>query len=421
MYDWANSVYSLVITTTIFPIYYNAVTKNAFNSEIVHFFGIELSNTVLYSYSLSFSFLLIAMLSPLLSGIADFGGKKKAFMKFFTFLGGFSCIMLYFFTGANIEFGIFFAAMASIGFAGSIVFYNAYLPIITTPENYDIVSAKGFSLGYAGSVILLVFNLITISNPQWIGLSDESSATRLSFVLVGIWWIGFAQITFYYLPEEQHFKHNTIELLKRGYQEINKVFKSLSGLKHLKVFLISFFFYNMGVQTVLYLAALFGDKELRLPAENLIITILIIQLVAIGGSYIFAKISKWKGNKVSLSIMVIIWIIVCAYAYFLNTATQFYILGFFVGLVMGGIQSLSRATYSKLIPNETSNYTSYFSFYDVLEKMSIVLGTFVYGFVEQLTGSMRNSTLALSSFFIIALIFLVTVKIPKAHSIATSN
>lgn len=416
MYDWANSVYSLVITTTIFPIYFNAVTKNAFNSELVQFFGFKLSNTVLYSYSLSCSFLLIAILSPILSGIADYGGKKKTFMKFFTFLGGISCIMLYFFTGANIEFGIIFAALASVGFAGSMVFYNAYLPIITTPDRYDIVSAKGYSLGYAGSVILLIFNLITIAKPELIGLTDESAATRISFVMVGIWWIGFAQITFYFLPNEQHFVHNTIDLLQRGYQEINKVFKSLKGLRHLKVYLISFFFYNMGVQTVIYLAALFGDKELKLPAENLIITILIIQIVAIGGSYVFAKISSWKGNKVSLSIMVIIWIMVCAYAYFLHTATQFYILGFVVGMVMGGIQSLSRATYSKLIPSNTSNYTSYFSFYDVLEKLSIVLGTFVYGFVEQLTGTMRNSTLALSTFFIIALIFLVTVKIPKSSS-----
>ena len=415
MFDWANSVYSLVITTTIFPIYYNAVTKSAFNSDLVIFFGVEISNTVLYSYSLSFSFLLIAALSPLLSGIADFGGKKKKFMKFFTYLGGFSCIMLFFFEGGNIEFGIIFAVLASIGFAGGIVFYNAFLPIITTPDKYDIVSAKGFSLGYAGSVLLLIFNLISISNPGMFGLNDESSASRLSFVLVGLWWIGFSQITFYYLPKDSSTNQSTFSLLKKGYQEILKVLDDLQKLIHIKRFLISFFFYNMGVQTVIYLAALFGDNELNLPAENLIFTILIIQIVAIIGSYLFAKLSAWKGNKFSLIVMVIIWVIVCVYAYFLYSALQFYILGFVVGMVMGGIQSLSRASYSKLIPQATTNYTSYFSFYDVLEKTSIVLGTFAYGFIEQISGSMRNSTIALSSFFIIGLVFLLMTKIPRSQ------
>ena len=416
MFDWANSVYSLVITTTIFPIYYNAVTKNAFESEIVDFFGIYIRNTVLYSYSLSFSFLLIAILSPLLSGIADFGGKRKSFMKYFTYLGGLSCIMLSFFSGSNIEFGIVFAVLASIGFSGGIVFYNAYLPTITTPDKYDLVSARGFSFGYAGSVILLIFSLITISNPSILGLSDESAASRLSFILVGIWWIGFAQITFYYLPKDSRSKYRTLSLIRKGFLEISDVLKVLGKLKYLKRFLLSFFFYNMGVQTVIYLAALFGDQELKLPANNLIMTILIIQLVAILGSYLFAKLSSWQGNKISLIAMVIIWMFVCVYAYFLYTALQFYILGFIVGMVMGGIQSLSRASYTKLIPQETNDYTSYFSFYDVLEKVSIVLGTFAYGFIEQITGSMRNSTIALSTFFAIGLAFLILTKIPTTRS-----
>ena len=419
MYDWANSVYSLVITTTIFPIYYNSVTENAFGGQTVQFFGFNISNTVLYSYSLSFSFLIIALLSPLLSGIADYSGKRKMFMKFFTYLGGISCIMLYFFTGENIELGIIFAVLASVGFAGGIVFYNAYLPTISSPEHYDIVSAKGFSMGYAGSVILLIFNLVTISNPSLIGLADEGAASRLSFVLVGIWWIGFAQITFKHLPKDEKTRHKFSTLLNKGYHEISMVFQRLKTLTNTKRFLFSFFFYNMGVQTVIYLAALFGADELKLPANNLILTILIIQIVAILGSYSFAKLSKWKGNKLSLILMVAIWMVVCVYAFFLYTATQFYILGFVVGLVMGGIQSLSRASFAKLIPQETKDHTSYFSFYDVLEKLSIVMGTLVYGLIEQLTGSMRNSTLALSSFFIIGLIFLLFTTIPRSQRISS--
>lgn len=417
MYDWANSVYSLVITTTIFPIYYNAVTKNAFGSELVSFFGIKITNTVLYSYSLSFSFLMVALLSPLLAGIADYGGKRKWFMKFFAYMGGLSCILLFFFDGYNIELGIILSVFASAGFAGSLVFYNAYLPVISTPDRYDFVSAKGFSLGYLGSVLLLILNLVMITFPESFGLKTESMASRISFLLVGFWWIGFSQITFYFLPKDTRQPGGTRSLVSRGYKEIRKVFLGLKDQVNLSRFLIAFFFYNMGVQTVIYLAALFGDAELGLSSNSLILTILIIQIVAIAGSYFFAKVSQVKGNRFSLMLMVVIWMTICVYAYFMHSALQFYILGFIVGLVLGGIQSLSRASYSKLIPANTSDTTSYFSFYDVIEKLSIVLGTFAYGFIEQLTGSMRSSTLALASFFVVGLIVLSLLKIPKTQKV----
>lgn len=412
MYDWANSVYSLVITTTIFPIYYNASTKAAYGSDLITFFGFKITNTVLYSYSLSLSFLIVVIVLPFLAGIADFGGKRKFFMKFFAYTGGISCIILYFFTGENVELGILFSILASIGFAGSLVFYNSYLPIITTPEKYDIVSARGFSLGYAGSVLLLIASLAAITYPDAIGLKDSAMASRFTFLLVGIWWIGFAQITFYFLPKDNRGIANIRSLVVRGYGEIRNVFFGLKHQVNLSWFLFAFFFYNMGVQTVIYLAALFGDAELGLSANSLIMTILIIQLVAIAGSYIFALISQKKGNRFALITMVIIWMSVCGYAYFLYTEIQFYFLGFVVGLVMGGIQSLSRASYSKLIPEHTVNTTSYFSFYDVVEKLSIVLGTFAYGLIEHITGSMRNSTIALAIFFIFGLVFLLRLQIP---------
>jgi UMF1 family MFS transporter len=413
MYDWANSVYSLIITSTVFPIYFNAVTSSADGNDKVVFFGFEITNTVLYSYSLSFSFLVIAALSPLLSGIADYGGKKLSFLKFFAYLGSIACIMLFFFNGSNVEFGILCSVLASIGYAGSIVFYNAYLPEITTADKYDIVSAKGFSLGYFGSVILLVFNLVMISNPDWFGLTDASQASRISFVMVGIWWAGFAQITFNTLPKGSKQLSQDNHLLEKGYLEIKKVWKNLQSLKALRAYLASFFFYSMGVQTVMYLAASFGDKELKLSGDQLILTVLIIQLVAIIGSYLFAYLSKWKGNKLSLLTMLSIWIVICVMAYRVFSSTEFYALAFMVGMVMGGIQSLSRATYSKLIPADTTDNTSYFSFFDVTEKIAIVFGTFSYGFIEQLTGSMRNSTVALGSFFLIGFLILWFTKMPR--------
>lgn len=413
MYDWANSVYSLVITSTIFPVYYNSVTKGADGSDKVDFFGFEIVNTVLYSYSISFSYLIIAILSPLLSGIADASGKKLMFMKFFAYLGSVACIGLFFFDGSNLEFGILCSVLASIGYAGSIVFYNAYLPEISEEHEYDFLSAKGFALGYIGSVILLVFNLLMIQFPESFGVPEGSFAARFSFLITGLWWAGFSQITFRFLPNNPFKKEVKGSLLTKGYEEIRLVFGQVKKIPVMKRFLVSFFFYSMGVQTVMYLAASFGDKELGMPGDQLILTVLIIQFVAIGGSYLFAFISKFFGNKISLMIMVLIWIGICGAAYYVYSVYQFYALAFVVGMVMGGIQSLSRSTFSKLIPEETTDTASFFSFFDVTEKMAIVIGTFTYGAIEQLTGSMRNSAASLGIFFLVGLGFLLLVSLPR--------
>ena len=402
-----------MITSTIFPVYYNSVTKGVDGSDLVNFFGFEVVNTVLYSYSISFSFFVIALISPLLSGIADASGRKLGFMKFFAYLGSLSCIGLFFFDGSNLEFGILCSVFASIGYAGSIVFYNAYLPEIASEEEYDFLSARGFALGYIGSVILLVFNLLTIQFPEWFGFPEGSFSARLSFLITGIWWAAFSQIPFRFLPKNPFKKSIHKGLLSKGYKEIRSVLNQVKSRPVMSRFLASFFFYSMGVQTVMYLAASFGDKELGLPGDQLILTVLIIQFVAIGGSYLFAFVSGKFGNKISLMIMVLIWIGICGAAYYVYSVYEFYALAFVVGMVMGGIQSLSRSTYSKLIPEETTDHASYFSFYDVTEKLAIVLGTFTYGAIEQWTGSMRNSAVSLGIFFLVGLGFLVLVTIPK--------
>jgi len=412
MYDWANSVYSLVITSAIFPVYYEAVTTSDALGDKVDFFGFEVVNSVLYSYSLSFSFLFIALILPLLSGMADYSGKKKLFMKIFMYLGSISCIGLFFFNESNLEWGILCSVLASIGYSGSLVFYDAFLPEIATSDKFDKVSAKGYSLGYIGSVILLVLNLAMILNHKTFGFTTEGDASRFSFLLVGLWWIGFSQITFSRLDDNVFGRKVKGNVLTEGYRELRKVWLSLKNLKVMKLFLIAFFFYNMGVQTIMYLATLFGSKELQLASDQLIMTILIIQLVAIGGAYLFAYVSKLKGNKFSLQLMVLIWIGICLGAYFVYSAFEFYILAFIVGMVMGGIQSLSRATYAKLIPETSIDHASYFSFYDVTYNISIVLGTFSYGLIEQITGSMRNSALALMLFFMVGFGFLILSKIP---------
>ncbi len=413
LYDWANSVYLLVITSTIFPVYYNGVTRAAFQSETVRFLGLEVVNTVLYSYSIALSFLVVAVLSPLLSGIADYSGRKKVFLKFFTYLGAFSSFMLYFFDGGNIEYGIFFSVLASIGYSGSLVFYNAYLPEITSADKFDVVSARGYSFGYVGSVLLLLLSLVLIQKYAFLGFSAELQAVKLSFLLVGLWWFVFAEVSFYFLPKDNRWQATAVSTLTSGYRELLQIVDRLKRMRPMKYYLVAFFFYSAGVQTVMFLAATFGDKELRLESGKLIGTVLIIQLVAIAGANFFARLSRNYGNKVSLMSMLFIWVGVCFYAYTVSNEWQFYGLAFVVGLIMGGIQSMSRSTFSKLIPSDTQDHASFFSFYDVTEKVSIVAGTFSYGMIEQLTGSMRNSTLLLAVFFFIGIYFLFTSKIEK--------
>ncbi|UII23686.1 MFS transporter [Fulvivirga ligni] len=421
MYDWANSVYSLVITSAIFPVYYDAVTTtDGPQGDMVEFFGLHLKNSVLYAWSLSFSFLFVAFILPLLSGIADYAGKKKLFMKIFMYLGASACLGLYFFTGkVNIELAIICSVLASVGYSSSLVFYDAFLPEIASADRMDKVSAKGYSLGYIGSVILLIVNILMINQYEVFGFESDTGAVRFSFLTVGLWWIGFSQFTFLRLPDNVFKRKSDKGWLTGGYKELKKVWNSLGEQRVLKRFLWAYLFYNMGVQTVMYLAATFGSKELKLEGKQLIGIVLIIQLVAIAGAYLFAYISKVRGNKLSLMVMIGIWIVVCLGAYFVTNVEQFFALAFVVGLVMGGIQSLSRSTYAKLIPENSIDHTSYFSFYDVTFNVSIVIGTLAYGAIEQITGSMRNSTLALMLFFIIGMIFLLSVKMPHLKNDAT--
>lgn len=412
-YDWANSVYNLIITTAIFPIYYSAATKNAFGGEIVQFFGLAIKNTVLYSYAISFSFLVIVFLSPVLSGIADYAGIKKKFMKFFTYLGSLACIGLFFFTGENVEYGIACAVTASIGFAGSLVFYNAYLPEIVSADKMDNVSAKGFAMGYIGSVILLILNLIFIMKPDVFGFKGESNATKFGFLLVGFWWLGFSQIAFYFLKDRPTGHKINSKVFIYGIQELKKVFLSLSQKAVMKRFLLSFLIFSMGVHTVMLLAPLFAESEIGFKADQMILLVIILQILAVVGAYFFAFLSKIKGNKFAIGIILIIWAIVCVLSYFLQEKLSFYIMGGIIGVVMGAIQSLSRSTYSKLIPKDTIDTASYFSFYDITEKLAIVIGTFAYGYIEQITGNMRFSMISMAIFFIIGFLILQTIKFTK--------
>ena len=411
-YDWANSAYSLVIATAVFPIYYSSLTESFASTEgKIKFLGTLWNPTTLYDYTLAFSFLMVAFMSPILSGIADYTGNKLKFLKVFCFIGSISVMSLFFFEGEKtLWVGLVFTIFASIGFWGSIVFYNAFLPEVAEPKDQDRVSAKGFIFGYIGSVILLLFSLVMVNKPEMFGLPDAAFASRLTFLLVGLWWFGFAQITYSYLPNNVYNRKPKKDFIWKGLRELKVVYDEMKQQRELRFFLMSFFMFSVGVQTIILMAGIFGSKELGLPTLDLIAVILLVQIVAIFGAFLFSRISDKIGNISTLKITIFIWALVCCFAFLLdksqeNVSYYFFGLGALIGLVMGAIQSLARSTYSKLLP-ETKDHATYFSFYDVTEKLAIVFGMIVFGLLISVTGSMQFSVLFLAVFFIISFVLL---------------
>ena len=422
-YDWANSVYTLTIASSIFPIFYSALFSS--KDELVHAFGYAMKPTVLISIVTAFTFLTVAFLSPILSGIADYVGNKKMFMKFFCYAGSIGCIGLYWFSLENIHWSILFYFMGLIGYWGSLVFYNSYLPDIAFEHQQDSISAKGFSLGYIGSVLLLILNLAMVMMPELFGFTigdtEESlnlakfEAMKISFITVGIWWALFSQYTFYVLPKGVSNGHKiTRNVVFNGLGELKEVWHKLKLNLRLKRYLWAFFVFSMAVQTIMLMAVYFGEKEINWATDSekttgLIISILVIQLVAVIGAMITSRISEKIGNIKTLIGVNFIWLCLCFYAFFMVSPMQFYVAAGFVGLVMGGVQSLGRSTYSKFLP-ETDDTTSYFSFYDVAEKIGIVIGMIIFAVVDQIS-SMRYAILFLFVFFLVGIILLL--RVPK--------
>ncbi len=464
LYDWANSVYSLVITSTIFPIYYSILTTASEKTEFVKetgqyikvpvrhmitVFGKEYQPDAIYGYSLTISFLIVVLISPFLSSLADTIGNKKSFLQFFCYLGATSCMGLAMFTGMqNVFLGLLFSITASVGFWGSLVFYNSFLPDIATPDKQDALSAKGYVYGYLGSVVLVIICLVLIQ----VFAKDAEQAkmyTRISFLLTGAWWFGFAQYTFKHLPQFGNIKeslpkdlvllnyknifkkheeqggvwevlkdnvHFYIDIAKQSFRELFKVGKVLFKDRNLKFFLSSFFFYSVGMQTIFLMATLFGKSEINLEQDKLIMTLLLIQIEAIIGAVLFSRLSRKIGNKNVISIAIILWIVACLSAYFLNKENpnveyQFYVIAGIIGLVMGGLQAMSRSTYSKLLPENSMDNTTFFSFYDVLEKIAIIIGTFIFATMIEKYHNMRYSALSMSAFFFVGLVLIRFLKL----------
>ena len=414
LYDWANSAYPLVISSAVFPIYYGALF---FDDLYIELLGFNFKNTALISFLTAFAFVILSFITPLLSGIADYMGNKKTFLKTFCYVGSLSCIGLYWFDLNNIYIGLFFYFTALISFWASLVFYNSYLPDIALKHQQDFISAKGYALGYFGSVLLLIFDLSMVLYPSYFGISGENPeliAMRYSFISVGIWWMLFSQYTFYHLPDQNQKKKIIKDVIWNGFKELIEVWNELKNIIVIKKYLIAFFVYSSALQTVLLIAAYFGEQEVNWPKDEktigLIVSILLIQLIAMFGAMITSKLSEKFGNIQILILLNLIWALLCIGGYFITEPIEFYIAAAFVGLIMGGIQALSRSTFSKMIP-ETDNTTSYFSFFDVSQKISIVFGMTLFAFVDQITGSMRTSILVFVFIFLTGALLLKRINI----------
>lgn len=424
MYDWASSAYNLVITSTIFPTYFEAIAVDdpSVSGSTVTFLGRQFENTALYNYAIALAMLIVAMMSPLLSSIADYRGTKKRFLGFYLAMGSLACASLFFFDRSTLGLGILCMIIACVGFWGGQVFYNSFLPEIAAPEDRDRVSAKGFAYGYVGSVLLQLICFVFVLMHETFGIT-EGKGSQISFLLVGIWWFGFGQFSLRRLPKPAPAGSGDLQhkILSKGYKELQKVWDQVKHLPPLKRFLLAFFFYNMGVQTVMLVAALYGKSELEIPTTNLIIAILIIQLIAIPGAIAISWLSSKIGNIKTLMILVLLWIMMCVMAFYLPRGGiyPFYALGAGVGFIMGGIQSLSRSTYAKLMP-PTRDTASFFSFYDVTEKIAAVVGIFSFGLITEITRTQRNSVLALASFFVIGLLLLFYAKAAKSSPLSRS-
>ena len=430
-YDWANSVYTLTIASSIFPIFYSALFGDK-TEKIVRAFGFEFKSTALITFITAFTFLVVSFTSPLLSGIADYVGNKKNFMKFFCYIGGLGCIGLYWFDLDHIYISLLFYFMGLIGYWGSLVFYNSYLPDIAYEEQQDRISAKGFSLGYIGSVLLLIVNLAMVLYPQYFGFdigetkADKDAASfeamKVAFITVGVWWILFSQYTFYWLPKGTSKGHKvTKAVIFNGFKELKQVWNQLTENLRLKRYLTAFFVFSMAVQTIMLVAVYFGEEEIAWGDSDkktlgLIVSILIIQILAVVGAFLTSKASAKFGNIKTLIGVNFIWMSLCFYAFFMYTPTDFYIAAACVGFVMGGIQSLARSTYSKFLP-QTKDTTSFFSFYDVAEKIGIVIGMVIFATIDQITGSMRNAILFLFIFFLIGIVLLF--RVPKDNDVTS--
>jgi len=404
MYDWANSAFATTVLAAVLPIFYSDVAAKGLSNNLA---------TSYWGYTQAIAMLIIAFLSPVLGAMADYSDSKRSFLKFFALLGIAGTGLLYFVNEGDYLVASLFFIFGSIGFSGSNIFYDSYLPIITDKKKIDYISSLGYAAGYLGGGLLLLINMMMILKPNLFGISSSLLATKLTFVTVAIWWLVFSIPAFKYLPQrEDKINIKIIENAKIGFKRIGKTFRNIQKYKELFKFLIAFWIYNDGIGTIIRMATIYG-REVGIGQSDLIGALLLTQFIGIPFSLVFGKLGERIGTKKAIYISLMIYLIITIRGYFLDSAMDFWILAGMVGLVQGGAQALSRSLYGSMIPENKS--AEFYGFFGVSSKFAAITGPFVFALVGQLTGSSRLGIISVASFFILGILVLSTVDVEKGR------
>ena len=414
-YDWANSAFSTTVVTVFLGPYLTSIAKAAADAEgLVHPLGISVFADSFFPYMVSLSVLLQVFFLPILGAIADYSHLKKQMLGFFAYLGAAATMCLYFLQGDNYLLGGGLFLLANLSFGASIVFYNAFLPEISSLEKRDTVSSQGWALGYLGGGILLAVNLVLFLNAESFGVS-EGHAVRISMASAGLWWAIFTVIPLLNLKRRQPLKSLQAgeQMLTVGFRQLSHTLRNLPKYPQTLLFLIAYLLYNDGIQTVIALSSQFGSEELGVGASSLIVLILMVQFVAFGGALFFGYLAGKIGTKRAILASLVIWSLTVIYAYaFLQTETQFFVMGAVIAIVLGGSQALSRSVFSTMIPK--GQEAEYFSLYEISERGTSWIGPLVFGLALQMTGSYRIGILSVVIFFIAGLVLLPFVDFRRA-------
>lgn len=405
MYDWANSAYSIIITTAVFPIFYKSAASSA---------GISNANSTAYlGYTIAIATFILAMLGPILGTIADYQGYKKKFFSFFFSLGAAATASLAFIPFEQWYLLLICYTVATIGSAGANIFYDAFLVDVTSEERMNDVSSRGFGLGYIGSTIPFIISIaiILLAQNEVLPLSP-TTASRIAFLITAVWWIIFT-IPMFKNVKQRYFIQREPQLIKNSFIRIGKTFKEIKKYRSLFLFLLAYFFYIDGVVTIISMSTAYGT-DLGISSTTLLIVLFVTQVVAAPFAILYGRLAQTFTGKKMLYVGIIIYIIVCIYAYFMKTSFDFWVLAMLVATSQGGIQALSRSYFAKLVPKENSN--EFFGFYNIFGKFASIMGPLLVGVTSQITGNSRTGVFSLIILFIIGILILAVVPEPKGEA-----
>jgi UMF1 family MFS transporter len=408
MYDFANSAFATTILAVIFNRYFAIVVAGG--ERGVNLFGFHLHGASFFTFSISISMAISAVVSPFLGAIADASGSKKRFLMAFCYAAILFTGFLYFIHGGDYWMGAIFFIIANIGFAGGNVFYNAFLPEISTSQNIGRISGLGWALGYIGGGLLLAINLLMLKYPGWLGFPDGYFTVHDCFLSVALWWLIFSLPTFLFLKEEAQGTVLSCERIsfRVGFQRLKHTFRRVRTFRELTKFLVAYLIYNDGIETVILMASIFGADVLGMETGEIILFFLMIQGIAFFGSLIFGLLADAIGNKRTVMICLGIWSLIVLWAFqlgiFWDPRTEYWILGILAALVMGGSQAASRSLQGIFTPK--ANSAEFFAFFGVSGKFASVFGPLIYGILIAITGSVQSGILSVLLFFVVGMAIL---------------